>query len=170
MTDDRRARFEAAFSDHYDAIVRYALRRSDPDSAEDVVAETFLVAWRRIDDLPARPLPWLYGIARRVLSNHRRGAARRGRLTERLVEHAHDDQPPAADPRVLDALACLGSSDQEVLMLTAWEGLGRQEAAAVLGCEPATFAVRLHRARRRLARELVAGEKPPPSAVSVRAQ
>lgn len=168
MIDDRRERFEAAFSDNYDAIVGYALRRTDPDSAQEVVAETFLVAWRRVDDLPAEPRPWLYGIARRVLANHRRGAARREALTALLTEHPHVDDPP--DGRVLEALASLRSTDREALMLTAWDGLDRREAAAALGCSPATFAVRLHRARRRLVRELADEGGPARRSVSVRLQ
>ena len=150
---NREREFDRLFADHGDAIHRYAMRR-DPASADDVVAEVFLVAWRRLDDVPPDdPLPFLYGVARRVHANARRGERRRAALTDRIGEQP----PPAAtggDSEVLAALARLPERDREVLMLVAWEGLDHAAAARALGTSKANVAVRMHRARRRLAREL----------------
>jgi RNA polymerase sigma factor (sigma-70 family) len=152
-----RADFERVFRDCHAAVHRYAARRVPADSVQDVVSETFLVAWRRFGDLRGEPLPWLLGIARRTAANQRRACARREALVQRLTVEpgGGQDQPPAgADRELLRALAALPERDREALMLVAWEGLGNAAAAAVMGCTKATFAVRLHRARRRLARSL----------------
>lgn len=136
-------------------VLAYALRRSDPETAEDVVAETFTVAWRRLERPPEAPLPWLLGVARRVLANQRRGARRRRALAERI---ANDQRPATAvaaqDGRALLALGRLSERDREALLLHAWEGLANPEAAAVLGISVSAYAVRLHRARERFAGEL----------------
>jgi RNA polymerase sigma-70 factor (ECF subfamily) len=152
--------FEACFRNYYARVLAYALRRvRDQAAAEDAAAETFLVAWRRLDDIPADPLPWLLGIARHVVYNHLRAARRRDRLAaqigaqpERPREAAAEESPAVG--RVRRALDRLSERDREVLILTTWDGLDQQRAAAVLGCSRGTFAVRLHRARTRLAREL----------------
>ncbi|MDO8212725.1 RNA polymerase sigma factor [Conexibacter sp. CPCC 206217] len=160
MTD--RARLEALYAEHAAAVHSYARRRIDPASAEDVVAETFLVAWRRLDRVPRHdPLPWLYATARHVLSNQRRGDARRAALTARLTR---EPVPPAraADhgglagsvsddgERLLRALAELRPADREALLLVAWEGLTPARAAAALECSRPALHVRVHRARKRL--------------------
>jgi RNA polymerase sigma-70 factor (ECF subfamily) len=138
----------------------YARRRTAQLSdAEDVVAETFIVVWRRLDDLPeheAERLPWLYGIARRVLANQRRGVARRGRLRDRieLVAASQALQTPSPLPAVLDAIGRLRETDQEILRLVAWEGLSHAEVGAALSISPNAAAIRLHRARGRLEREM----------------
>lgn len=150
--------FEALYHTHYAALLRYGARRIDHDAALDVVAETFLIAWRRPDAVPLDdPLPWLYATARRVLANHRRGLARRDQLDERIgatgpppVTADHADGV-AARTDVQRALAALSPGDQEVLLLTEWDGLSAQVAAEVLGCSLSAFKVRLHRARLRLA-------------------
>lgn len=144
---------------HAGVVRAYARRRMDAAAADDLVAEVFLVAWRRLDELPADPLPWLLGVARRVAANRRRAEARSSRLTERLRGSeavAFYDLPVSVDQGsgVLRALRSLSARDQEVLMLVAWDGLERPQAAAALGMAPGTFAVRLHRARRRFARAL----------------
>lgn len=133
------------------------------------MAETFLVAWRRLDDLPADVLPWLLAVARRMLANQHRGATRRERLVQRLRGSTAAWTPPSAEPGggrdALHALAQLRPADREALMLVAWDDLDQQRAAAVLGCTRAAFAQRLHRARRRFATALEAqraGESPPP--------
>jgi len=121
------------------------------------VSETFLVAWRRFSDMRGEPLPWLLGIARRTAANQRRAGARREALVERLTAEPGGEQdllPAGADMELLRALAELPERDREALMLVAWEGLGNEAAAAVMGCSKAAFAVRLHRARRKLARSL----------------
>jgi len=154
--DPRRARFTDLFERTHAPLTAYAVRRVvDPADAADVVAETFLVAWRRLDDVPdgdaARP--WLYGVARRVLANHHRGERRRLALADRLREQVAEAVPAhePADPALARAMDRLPPDDRELLRLVAWEELGRDEVAQVLGVPRATVRVRLHRARRRLA-------------------
>jgi RNA polymerase sigma factor (sigma-70 family) len=156
-----RARFEELYRAHARAVLAYALRRTPRSAAQDVAAETFLVAWRRLDDVPHDALPWLLGVARRTLANERRGTARRNALVERLAQEARtiivvDDAPP-----VLEALQRLPEPEREVLRLATWEGLDAGAAGRVLGCSPGAFRLRLHRARRRLRRELAALERSP---------
>jgi len=168
-SDDRRDRFRAVYEQHYPAVLRYATRRVGPDAAGDVTAETFLTAWRRLDDLPERePLPWLYATARRCLANELRGQARSDRLSTRMRDEAGAGRWGAGRGRapdgladsvaerldVLAALATLPAQAQEALRLTEWEQLDDATAARVAGCSTTAFKVRLHRARRRLARAL----------------
>ena len=146
-------RFRAIFDATYAPIVAYVRRRAAAGDVDDVVAEVFTVAWRRLDDVPLgdRTLPWLYGTARRVLANHRRGGVRRLRLVDRLQrEPAPPRQPSAHDETALVALGSLSAKDQEVLRLAAWEGLGTGEIAVALGCTANAAALRLSRARARL--------------------
>lgn len=160
--NDRQQRFDACFRDQYDRVLAYALRRlPDRAAAEDVAAETFVVAWRRVDEIPSDPLPWLLGIARHVLHNERRSSRRRDRLVARVGAQPAGFDCAAAEPspgtaRVLRALDQLSERDREVLLLTTWDGLDRRRAAAVLGCSRGAFTVRLHRARARLTRALAA--------------
>ena len=156
--------FRTVFEQHYQAVLAYAGRRtSDAADANDVVAETFLTAWRRREELSGAPLPWLYGIARRVLANQRRAARRRERTTRELAALAptlarrplQDERLEYAD--VLAALARLRPLDREVLRLAAWEGLTAREIAHAFGCSVNAATIRLHRARRRLRAELVKG-------------
>lgn len=157
--DIRRAHFERVFHAHHPAVRAYALRRADPATAQDAVSETFLIAWRRRDALPADPLPWLFETARRVLANQRRAARHQCSLTDRLAAEPAVPARDAADA-LAEASACraalsrLGERDRETLMLVAWEELEPDAAARASGCSRATFAVRLHRARRRFQREL----------------
>jgi len=149
------ARFTALFDATYQALLGYAVRRvADPEDAADVVAETYLVAWRRLDDVPegADARPWLFGVARNVLANYYRAGRRRTVLAHRLRETLRTDLPqlPAAPTAVGLAMARLGEDDRELLRLVAWEGLAREEIAMVLRVPRATVRVRLHRARRRL--------------------
>jgi RNA polymerase sigma-70 factor (ECF subfamily) len=158
-------RFEALFEAHHRALLAYAARRSPTIAdAEDVVAEVFLVAWRRLDDVPAgdEARLWLYGVARNTVGNQRRGRTRRVRLQTRLEQTA--DRPPAAAPApppetepVLDALSRLSPSDQELLRLVAWEELSHAEIAEVMGISVNAVAIRLHRARARFEQALVKG-------------
>jgi RNA polymerase sigma-70 factor (ECF subfamily) len=160
--DERAARPAQQFTDLFEAnhrqILAYALRRTETVvDAEDATAETFSVAWRRRADIPVGPdaLPWLYGVARRVLANQRRGNERRWRLRTRIVEgsvgtHAGVEAPTPA----LDALARLRPDDRELLRLVAWEELSHAEIGRVLGITANAVAIRLHRARARFAAEL----------------
>jgi RNA polymerase sigma-70 factor, ECF subfamily len=151
--------FEAVYEQHASAIKGYAMRRIDPARADDVVAEVFLIAWRRLNEIPAAPRPWLFGVARRVLANERRRTARQDAFLDRLEATSAISSEPA-DVRVLsdrplqDALRTLSDSDRDALLLTAWEGLNHRDAARALGVREATFSVRLHRAKRRLGRAL----------------
>jgi len=150
---ERVRRLEGLFAEHAQAVRAYALRRIDPSTADDIVSEVFVVAFRRLEEVPDEPLPWLLATARRVLANHRRAASRREVLTAQLIAlHARVWRDEiTGEPELLEALARLGERDREVLLLIAWEDLDPASAAAALGCSRATFAVRLHRARRRLA-------------------
>jgi RNA polymerase sigma-70 factor (ECF subfamily) len=150
------ARFERLFRDYQRAVLAYAIRRTPTlADAEDAAAETFTIAWRKIDAVPtSEPLPWLYAVARRVLANQRRGTGRRERLATLL--RVEDVPTPmrigdAQDGPAFAALATLAPADQEVLRLVAWEDLSNQQIAAVLGITPNAVAIRLHRARARFA-------------------
>ncbi len=140
-------------------VHRYALRRSDRETADEVVAQVFMVAWRRRAALPEEALPWLYGVARRALAEQRRGAARRERLGVRLRGEAVEATPGPAllDGRLSRALRELPQGDREALLLRYWEDLEPAQVAEAMGCSRATMAVRLHRARLRLRRALEAG-------------
>ena len=161
---DQARGFECCFRDNYTAVLAFALRRlPDRASAEDAASETFAVVWRRRDLIPDEPLPWLYGIALRVVANQRRSGRRRSQLGDRLE---HEAGSRAAEPEPADALhrrdafsrafRRLSKDQREVLRLVAWDGLDTREAASVLGCSSAAFRVRLYRARRRLAKHLEA--------------
>jgi RNA polymerase sigma-70 factor, ECF subfamily len=133
------------------------MRRTDPSSVDDVCAGVWEIAWRRRDRLPADALPWLLTVARRVLWNHSRGTRRLAALRQRLVaDGARVALPPdvPSDRPLREALAQLSASDRELVLLLAWEGLTHAQAAAALRIRPGAFAVRLHRARNRLARAL----------------
>jgi RNA polymerase sigma-70 factor (ECF subfamily) len=156
-----RERFERLYRENFRAVLRFAGARIDPERAKDVAAETFLVAWRRIDDVPAEPRPWLLGVARRVIAGQFRSESRREALALRL-QTARGGAVGEADlagelgdrEQVLAAFAGLGERDREVLRLVTWDALTAAEAAEVLDVSRLAFAVRLHRARRRLERAL----------------
>ncbi|HSQ37748.1 MAG TPA: sigma-70 family RNA polymerase sigma factor [Acidimicrobiia bacterium] len=153
--ESRIERFRALYDTAYPRMMAYALRRARTrEDALDVVSETMLTVWRRLDEIPTdrRRLPWVYAVARRVLANHYRTVARRDRLAARVVH-----EPGSATPEfdaVHQALDALRPDHREILTLTAWDDLDNDEIAVVLGITPAAVAVRLHRARARLAREL----------------
>jgi RNA polymerase sigma-70 factor, ECF subfamily len=160
----REERFEVLYRDYFARVLAYCRRRAAAEVASDVVAETFLVAWRRLEELPDEPLPWLIGVARKTLANQRRGAHRRQLLVDRLIAReplrlsASTEEPSLTVARVAAALERLPESDQELLTLIAWDELSVGEAAGVIGQSAATTRVRLYRARRRLARELASEE------------
>lgn len=167
--DIYRERFERCFDDHYGRVFAFVLRRvASQDSAEDVVADTFAIAWRRRDRIPDPALPWLYAIAANAIANQHRAIARRQNLDRRLAREA-GIAAPRTDPADLfgdrdelaSAFAGLDEAEREVLRLVAWEGLSTRDGAQVIGCSPGAFRVRVHRARRKLARELkTAGRRP----------
>jgi RNA polymerase sigma factor (sigma-70 family) len=157
---ERRDRFEAIYESNYHRVLGYALRRTGRDEAADVVAETFLVVWRRLEDVPdgGEALLWLYGTARRVLANQERAYRRRERLSERArAELVREPEPATLGQGVnlaVVAFAKLRAEERELLALVAWEGLDAGEIAEVYGCSRNAARIRLYRARRRFAREL----------------
>jgi RNA polymerase sigma-70 factor (ECF subfamily) len=144
--------------DRYAARIQaYALRHVDRDSAQEVVAETFLVAWRRLAAVPGDPLPWLLVVARNTVANQHRSRHRARVLADEIARlelvtasAQGADAVVAERDAMLRALAELSPTDREALLLVAWDGLSTTDAARVAGCSAAAFKVRLHRARRRL--------------------
>jgi RNA polymerase sigma factor (sigma-70 family) len=160
--DGPTARFERLYREHSPAVIAYAARRVQPDFVADVAAETFAVAWRRLDRVPAEARPWLLGVARRVIANHRRSLRRRAALLARAAEAPPPVAPAHGDgSRLLTALSELSERDRETLRLAAWEELSAEEAAQVLDCTVTAYRLRLHRARRKLARQLGRSEGAP---------
>ena len=160
---DRPTRFETMYIANYELILGYALRRTQTrEDAADVVAETFLTAWRRFDEIPqgTEARLWLFGVARMVLANHARGQRRYERLGARLrsearpVERHPQIEVDEAGGMVSGAFRRLRANDQDILILAAVEGLTVSEIARVQGCAATAARVRLHRARTRFAREL----------------
>ncbi len=165
MTDDAAERFELLYRRHFRAVLRYTLARVEPEAAKDATAETFLIAWRRLSDMPDDPAPWLFAVARKVIAGQLRSRSRREALRARLeVTRAEEagsgeiGEEVAERVAVLTAFARLSENDREVLMLVAWEGLSSKAAADVLGVTRFAFGVRLQRARRRLSGALAAAE------------
>jgi RNA polymerase sigma factor (sigma-70 family) len=153
----REERFNLLHERHFEAIRRYAFRRS-PALADDIVSETFLVAWRRFEDVPDDARPWLFGVARNVRLNLQRSSRRQDAVAERLIGElpaSAETEADALGDAVEAALSTLSERDREILLLDAWEGLNRREIAAVLRCSVANVSVRLHRARARFEHALV---------------
>ncbi|MFC7216968.1 RNA polymerase sigma factor [Streptomyces polyrhachis] len=179
---DATRRFTQMYDAHRQQVWAYAVSRAGRQVADEVVSETFAIAWRRLDDIPAPALPWLLGVARNVLRDSVRAEVRRASLaaeTRSWARHPAGEavgdvaEDVAERLALLAALAALSDADREVLTLTAWQGLAPAEAARVVGCTTAALRVRLHRARRRLERAL--GEDggspvrtPPPPSTAVR--
>lgn len=158
---------ESRFADLYERYQRfvasYCARRVSRDRVEDAVAETFLTAWRRLEDVPEGDgeLRWLYGVAYKVVGRQWRSKSRTGRLQEKLEAVGIDPVPIPEDVvvagdesrRVRDALQRLSSLDREVLLLAAWEELRHAEIAEVLGIRPDAVRQRFHKAKKRLTDE-----------------
>jgi RNA polymerase sigma-70 factor (ECF subfamily) len=152
-------RFRRLFESHYRAVLAYARRRcATVEDAQDVAAETFAVAWRRMDDVvdADEALPWLYAIAGHVVANQRRTGRRFAAARARLWRQPRSAETASTGEwrSVLDALHRLHTADQEILRLAAWEGLTYRDIASVLHCSENAVGLRLHRARKRLAIEL----------------
>lgn len=171
-SSDEHDQLTQLYEQHAGSITEYALRRTTGADAADVVADTFMVAWRRVGDIPPEPntLPWLYGVARRVLANQRRSTRRRTSLHDRL-RHEFLEYESVSDRAevaerfgcVADALAQLSDDDAELLRLTAWEGLTPTQIAAALDIDAAAARQRLHRARTRLRDRIDSGAPKPES-------
>lgn len=158
LSSGAQAAFEQVAVDVVEPVRRFLARRTDPDTADDVLAEVLLVLWRRLDAVPADPLPWAYGIARNCLANAERSRRRQRRLAARIavVDPPGEATPGEAGPdeRVRAALSALRRSDVELLRLWSWEGLGASEIGAVLDISSNAASIRLHRARERFKDEL----------------
>jgi RNA polymerase sigma factor (sigma-70 family) len=171
-----RARFEDVNRKTRVPVLAYLLRRTtDPEDAADLLADVYLVVWRRIDDLPRgdEARLWLFGVARRSLANHRRkkrsesGLAGELQASLRLLEI--DSGGSASDPSaeaVRAALAAIGEKDRELLMLSAWEELSPAQIAAVVDRPVGLVRVQLHRARRKLGELMATGAGTAPPAVT----
>lgn len=161
----QQARFERLARVVVEPLHRYLLRRTSADLVEDVLSETMLVLWRRIDEVPGlgegvEPdpgdvLPWCYGVARGCLANARRADGRRLRLVERLIR-SHEQAPDGvADHGELHAaLDTLAAQDREVVQLWAWEGLAPRQIAEATGLTANAVSIRLHRAKKKIAAQL----------------
>ena len=152
---DPERRFTAMYRAHHAQVYAYAVTRAGRQLADDVVADTFLVAWRRLASVPPAELPWLLGVARNVVRERYREEVRQTGLAAEMRAWADDATADLADgvterAALLSALATLREDDRELLTLIAWHGLTTRQAASVAGCSVATYFVRLHRARRRL--------------------
>ena len=149
-----RAKFEALWDAHYEAVVAYAARRIGVDGAQDVAEETFLTAWRRREHDVANDRAWLLGVARKTIATRQRSAKRLTAVEQELgvLQRSHDDPVDVGVPLVLDALGRLSPKDREALILVYWDGLSQTEGASVAGVPKPLFATRLSRARRRLRR------------------
>ena len=154
------ARFSSLFLSHYDDVLGYCVRRTDRADADDVAAEVFTTAWRRIDDLEwDTAKPWLFGIARGALANHNRSGARRTRLGLKVGSLAQQplEGPEIVvirreqDQEVIDVLASLRETDREVLMLSIWENLTASEIGIAVDISTSAAEQRLHRAKQRFA-------------------
>jgi len=155
---------------HGDAVLRFLRRRTDPQIAEDVFSETMLVVWRRFDEIPEEALPWLFVTARNCLRNAERSARRQRRVVERIItvdppsETTHGENSDPREDCLRAALAHLSATDAEVLRLWAWEELGPQDIATVVGVSVNAATIRLHRAKKKLRQEMEALCPPAPSA------
>ena len=156
--DRDRERFERLAAEVVEPVRRFLARRTDPDTADDALADTLLVCWRRLDEVPEDALPWVYGVARNCLANLERGARRQRRLAARISAIAPPveamGETPEADHRVATVLQAMRPEDAELLRLWAWEQLAPSEIATVLGISPNAASIRLHRAREKFKDEL----------------
>jgi RNA polymerase sigma-70 factor (ECF subfamily) len=156
--DERQARFEELAPRLIEPLRRFLARRTDPATADDVLAETLLVCWRRLDDVPEDALPWAYGVARNCLANAERSGRRQERLAAKIsVVDPPPETAPApdeGDAALAEAMAALRAEDAELLRLWAWEQLTPAEIAAVLDITSNAASIRLHRARERLRDQL----------------
>ena len=176
ILSDAEARFAEIYRRYGNHIRGYCTRRTEGADVADAVAETFLVAWRKIEQIPEgeATLPWLYGVAYRVLSHQWRHKARGRRLVEKLSSHADVETPPPdvlvvrseTYRLVIKASSRLRPIDQEILRLTMWEELSHADAAVALGIDAAAVKQRAYRARRNLATEYqkLTNERKPPAA------
>ena len=159
LSDEGGQTVDRWFRDHSGQVLAYLLHRTDPDTAHDVLQDVFVVACRKWRDVPEPPVGWLFGAARKLLANKRRGLRRHDNLVQRIADVAALQQDPQLAAEQLELAGLLQSmspADREVLTLSCWYDLSPADAAAALGCSTSTYHVRLHRARRRLAAHVTA--------------
>ncbi len=160
-------RFRALYDRHHPAIIAYFARRIGRQDALDAADEVFAVVWRRFSRVPGedQALRWLYGVAHNVLANRRRGERRRNRLVARL-EGQRQPPVPGPEPQVLrnlegrhvmEVLASLRPADQELVLLSYWEGLSHAEIGEVLGCSKGAVDARMHRILERMRKAMRQG-------------
>ncbi|MEO7588043.1 MAG: sigma-70 family RNA polymerase sigma factor [Arachnia sp.] len=159
MEHQRRTRFAALYEGHVNAVMAHCLRHLAPATAEDAVSDTFLVAWRKLDEIPPEPRGWLIVTARNTIRNRYRTQARSLALEDRLRQITHLAAEPAdvtAERRadLLTALRALTDDEREAILLVSWDGLTGVEAARALGCSHGALRVRVHRARQKMAAAL----------------
>lgn len=157
------ARFDILYREHYRSIHSYCRRRTHPSRVDDAVADVFAIAWRRIDDVPEGKAtrPWLYGVAYKVIANQIRSERRRAVFLRRLEHHPQELSDgtqlqvvkKAEYELVLRALQRLQPIDRELLRLSVWEELPQAHIALALNLTEGAVKQRLHRARKKLARE-----------------
>lgn len=162
---------ETAFREMYERTSRrvyaYLRRSADPLTAENVLSEVFLKAWRHADHLPEDPVPWLLLTAKTTLYDHWRAEGRRERLAHDVHLISRDDTQPGADDLAVDramlqsALRALAQADREALLLVGWDGLSHADAAKVAGCSVMAFKARVNRARHRLTQLLLESPEAP---------
>lgn len=150
----REERFEAVAREVVEPVRRFLARRTDPDTAEDVLSDTLLVLWRRLDEAPERVLPWTYGVARGCLQNAERSHRRQRRLAAKMAAQPVEPHAAGTDVRLAEALDALSERERELVRLWAWEQLTPAEIAGVLDLTPNAVSIRLHRARAKLREEL----------------
>ena len=163
--DVREERFRRLYDTGRGRVVAYVLRRTtNHEDAADVVAETFAIAWRRLDDIPRgeREVAWLFAVARKVIANRLRGVSSQTAIVQRLARQLADSTAEAGQPgserlSALAALKRLSEEDREILMLVAWDGLNSHQLGWALSCSPTAARIRLHRARARLGNEWANG-------------
>ena len=157
------ARFAEFYRQYFRQVYAFCLRRISPDRVDDAVADTFLVAWRRLTVVPegGSALPWLYGVAHKVLSTQRRGRSRQEALKTKLAASGATPMTGVEDfvvtaeesVRVLEALSRLKPTDQEILKLSVWEELSYAEIAVVLDISHGAAKQRAYEARKNLTEE-----------------
>lgn len=158
-----RTRFEAMYRAEAGTVRMFAAHRVGRAAADDIVADTFATAWRKLDEIPTPPRAWLLGTARKIIGNYLR--SQRRRPTEQLRDNdlaLTEDLADAVAVRQMlaDAIAQLAPKSREVVILAAWYDLTQKEMAQVMGCSPAAAGVRLHRARKALRHVLAVSDRP----------
>lgn len=159
--------FEMLYRSTRGDLLAYLLRRAGTvEEAADLLAETYLIAWQKLERVPGgdEARLWLFGVARNLcLQSHRRRRVSDS-VVERLAGELRSAEPPTAHPprdeALWVALSDLSQTDREIVTLAAWEDLSPREIATVLGMSANAVRIRLHRSRVRLRRRLATDSDP----------